>query len=287
MLISQSKQQYIRKIIKTRDLDLKEPVIRLYPLPCFHVGAAQSDVIFIRQHVKRIQEDPNAIWIYLGDGGECVTKLSKGSIYDQLYSPQEQLEILEELLAPIKDKGWAGIRGNHGYRIYKETGISFDSALCVSLGIPYMDAQTWAHLRVNRSDYNLYFHHGVDSGITSQAKLNSAEKFTKYIDVDALFTAHSHVGLELPPAALLRVSNVKMKVETKLRHQYICGSGYDSRTGYAAEKGYPPLLPQFIVVEFSGRTIHGYPIINQKYTRYISEGQHEVTGVYNYRSGAR
>lgn len=287
MFTSQPKQQYIRRVIKTRDLGRTESVVRLYPLPCLHVGAAQSDAIFIRQHIKRIQEDPAALWVYLGDGGECVTKLSKGSIYEQLYSPQDQLEIITELLDPIRDKGWFGIRGNHGHRIYKETGISFDSALCVKLGIPYMEAQTWAHLRVNRSDYDLYFHHGIDSGITAQAKLNSAEKFTKYIDVDAFFTAHSHVGLELPPATLLYLSNAKMKVETKLRCQYICGSGYDSRTGYAADQGYPPLLPQFIVVEFSGKTVQGYPIINQKYTRFMSDGQHEVNGVYKYWSGAR
>jgi len=280
MLIKSSELKYIRKVVHTRDSHLVEPVVRLYPLPCLHVGAAQSDVIFIRQHIKRIQEDPNAVWIYMGDGGECVTKLSKGSIYDQLCSPQEQVEILEELLSPIKGKGWFGIRGNHGYRIYKETGLSFDSTLCVRLGIPYMDQHTWANLVVNRSSYDLYFHHGVDSGITSAAKYAKAESFVRWVSADALFTAHSHVGAELPPAALLHGNSRIMAVETLLRHQYICGSGYDSRTGYAMEKGYPPLLPSFIVVEFSGKTVHGYRVISQKYTRISSDGAHPVDGKY-------
>jgi len=280
MLIKAGGLHYIRKVLKTKTEGLMEPVVRLYPLPCFHVGATQSDVIFIRQHIKRIAEDPNAVWVYMGDGGECVTKLSKGSIYEQIYSPQEQVEILDDLLSPIKHKGWFGIRGNHGYRIYKETGLSFDSTVCARLGIPYMETQTWAHLVINRSEYDLFFHHGIDTGTTSQAKYNKAESFARYVDADALFTAHSHVGAELPAAPLLQANDRKLCVETKLRKQYICGCGYDSRTGYAAEKGYPPLLPAFIVVTFSGKTVHGYPIIHQDYVRHSSDGMHAVDGIY-------
>lgn len=101
----------------------KFPRLRLYPLVCMHVGAPQCDVKFLRQHIQRIKDDPDARWVYMGDGGECVTKLSKGDVYGQLLSPQLQLEALIDLLDPIKDKGLFGIRGNHGHRVYKETGL--------------------------------------------------------------------------------------------------------------------------------------------------------------------
>ena len=52
--------------------------VTLYPLVCMHIGAAQSDEAFIKEHVARIAADPDGLWVYLGDGGECVTKASKG-----------------------------------------------------------------------------------------------------------------------------------------------------------------------------------------------------------------
>lgn len=281
-MVEHNTLKYIRKEVKPREQGLA-PYVNLYPLPCLHVGAEQSDVIFIRRHIKRIKDDPNALWVYMGDGGECVTKTSKGSIWEQLYSPEEQLEILIELLSPIKEKCWFGIRGNHGNRIDKETGLSFDSGLMRALGAPYMELQTWASLKINRSQYGLFFHHGIDSGITHQAKINKAEQFTKYIDADALFTAHSHIANNPSPAVLMRYNDARMAVETKLRHQYICGCGYDSREGYAAEKAYTPLLPAFIRVTFHGSIINGYAKIHQDYIKYASDGQHAVNGVYRKR----
>ncbi len=259
----------------------KKSALNLYPLSCLHVGAQQSDRIFIEEHIERIRKDSLAKWVYMGDGGECVTKLSKGCVFKQEYSPQIQLEILLKLLKPIRDKGLLAIRGNHGGRIFKETGISFDKNLAMLLGVPYMGVQTFMNLVVNRTRYDLFFHHGADSGVSLQTKVNKADAFSKFILADALFTAHSHIAVELPPAALSYLDNHAMVVKTKLRHQYICGSGYDSRTGYATDKGYSPLLPQLIRVEFLGeRKGRGDHNREQRYTRWHSSGEHKVNGLY-------
>jgi len=257
----------------------KEKSVNLYPLSCFHVGARQSDATFIREHLKRIEKDPLARWVYLGDGGECVTKLSKGEIYKQVYPPQTQLEILLRLLTPIKEKGIFLIRGNHGGRIFKETGLSFDKNLALALGLPYLGVDAFLFLLVNRVKYDLFFHHGIDSGVSLQTKTNKAEQFSRFTWADAIFTAHSHVGMELPPAAIEYADHQAENRKTMLRSQYICGSGYDSRTGYAHDKGYPPLLPQFIMVEFMGRQERqGLVYQEQKYHRWHSDGQHKVDG---------
>lgn len=255
-------------------------VIRLYPLACLHIGAAQSDITFIEQHLERIKNDPNGRWIYMGDGGECVTKYSKGDIYGQLMSPQAQMNMLTDLLKPIAHKGLFGVRGNHGGRIYKETGLSFDHNLCTILGIPYMGVATFANIVVNRSSYDGYFHHGIDSGVTLSAKISKAEQFGRFINADMIVTAHSHVAMELQPAALQQCDNPNRKVQTLMRHQYICGSAYDSRTGYAEARGYPPLLPSFIVIELDGRIISGKLQKHQKSVTYKSDGQHELKHDY-------
>lgn len=258
-----------------------KPAVNLYPLSCFHVGARQSDREFIEQHIQRIKDDPLAKWVYMGDGGECVTYLSKGNSFRQVYNPQLQIEILVKLLKPILDKGLLCLRGNHGGRIFKETGLSFDKNLALILGLPYLGVEAFLNLIINRTRYNLFFHHGIDSGVSLQTKVNKAEQFSRFVLADAIFTAHSHVGMELAPAVLKYLDNHASGVKTYLRHQYICGSGYDSRSGYAQEKGYSPLLPQFIMVEFSGRRKYKGDIVReQRYHRWHSDGQHKVNGVY-------
>lgn len=273
---------YIRYAFDTRKLGLKEPVIRIYPLVCLHFGSPRCDVRFIEEHLTRIKADPNARWVYLGDGGECALRNSKGDVYTQVLSPQAQQDFLaDKLSAPgIKEKGLAGFQGNHGRRVDKETGLSWDKTLCLRLGLPYLNLSAFMNLVVNRSSYDLYFHHGRDSGTSIQAKVTAAENFGKFVDADAIFTAHSHVAMELQPSVLLSADNQSRAVRTKLRHQYICGSAYDSRGGYAEEKGYPPLLPSYLHVEFDGRIVEGYPQHKQKSTVFRSAGDYELKHTY-------
>jgi hypothetical protein len=230
----------------------RKKAVRLYPLVCMHLGAQQCDEKFIKEHVYRAKHDPDGLVVYMGDGGECVTKLSKGDVYAQTMSPQEQIDECVEIMKPIRNKLLFGIRGNHGNRVYKETGVDFDKNLCERLGMPYLGASTFMQLVVGNVAYDTFWHHGIDSGAPLVTKVRRAETFSHFIDADAIFTAHSHVAMELQQAALLFANNKKHEVGTKLRSQYICGSGYDSRSGYAEDKGYPPLLPSYIEVEFSG-----------------------------------
>lgn len=239
-----------------------------------HLGSPQCDYRFLQEHVARIKADPYAKWVYMGDAGECVTKASKGSIYEQILSPQAQLEAVVDLLNPVRDKGLFGIRGNHGHRLYKETGLSFDSALCSRLGVPYLGAAAMAAFGVGDQTYTSYFHHGTESGISIRSKITSAEGMARFINADAIFTAHSHVAMELTPAPLIEADSRNRRVRTRLRHQYICGTAYDSRTGYAEEKGYPPLTPAYISVRFDG--VRKY----QEYKRYFSDLSYDIEHEY-------
>ena len=252
----------------------------LYPLVCFHVGSYQCDMRFITQHLARIKDDPSAVWVYMGDGGECVTKLSKGDVYGQVLPPQQQMECLIDLLSPIAGKGWFGIQGNHGHRIYKETGLDFDQNLMTALRLPYLGTAAMANLVVGRSSYDLYFHHGIDSGTSIRAKVSKAEEFARFVDADAIFTAHSHVAMQIPLPPLLSADNVQQQVRTKMRTGYICGCAYDSRTGYAEDKGYPPLTPALLSVKFDGRVIRGRAQLGQECVVYRSQCDYELTHEY-------
>jgi hypothetical protein len=80
------------------------------------------------------------------------------------------------------------------------------------------------------------------------------------IIADAVITAHSHVAMELEPRAVRMLKGCVRegtrsrtgKIYTRFVHQYVCGSAYDSRSGYAEGKGYAPILPAHVCVSFHG-----------------------------------
>lgn len=243
--------------------ETKESEIHLYPIVCWHIGVKQSDTEFIASIINKISEDPLARWVYMGDGGECVTKLSKGDVFSQTLSPAEQQVRLVELLTPIKAKGLFGVKGNHGNRIYKETGLDFDETLMARIGLPYLGQAAFWHLKLRAGTedsvyFSIYTHHGVDSGVTIASKVTKGQVFDRTFIADAILTAHSHVAMDLPPryyATLGDPRRTRDPIKWDATYEYICGSAYDSRTGYAEEKGYPPLLPSYIVVTFKTRKI--------------------------------
>lgn len=234
----------------------------LYPFVCWHLGSPSADIGFIEQMVAKVKNDPLARWIYMGDGGECATKNSKGDVYSALMNPTEQQNALVELIRPIRDKGLFGIKGNHGNRVYKETGLDFDETLCAKLGIPYFGVAAYWHLvlrggKYHPAIYTIYTHHGKDSGVGIGSKVSAGQVADRTFIADTIMTAHSHVAMDLPPRYYAMLGRPREKTEPFIwnaTHEYLCGSAYDSRTGYAEDKMYPPLLPSHIMINFSTDT---------------------------------
>lgn len=246
--------------------------VTIYPFVCWHIGASQSDEKFIREMIDRVKDDPSARWIYMGDGGECVTKASKGCVFTQTMSIQEQFNELVDLMKPIRKKALFGVNGNHGNRVFKETGMSFDESLMLALGIPYMGTACFWNLEVGRSIYSIFTHHGLSSGATISSKISAAKKVENFLHCDAIMSAHSHIAAEIPPR---HVAFIDKDADDPIRwtttYEYICGCAYDSRTGYAEEKGYSPILPAHVSLDFSGKIIRGRPVKRQSCTIYRAE----------------
>lgn len=234
--------KYFRKDVKTR-------TATLYPFVCWHLGAEQSDIEFIKETVARVKDDPNGFWFYMGDAGECVTRMSKGDIHKQTKDLTAQANEFAELTLPIRKKGLFGIKGNHGNRVYKETGLEFDDVLCEKAKIPYLGVSAFWQLALGKVVWKIFSHHGLDSGATISSKVNKATQLEGLVDADTVFSAHSHVCMELQPKHTAIVTDTGTRWRTT--RQYICGCAYDSRTGYAEDKGYSPILPAHLAVTFS------------------------------------
>lgn len=230
--------------------------IHLYPIVCWHIGAKQSSDRFISHVIERIREDENAVAIYMGDGGECVTKYSKGNIYEQLLSPGDQLRELTAILQPIKHKIAFGIRGNHGNRIDKETGVGWDEMLCARLDVPYFGVSAMGDIlfkpkgaMVRKPSFSLYTHHGSVGAITPAGKMSAAHKPENIVLTDIALTAHSHACGEAWPGKIWAYTEPrKFRISHKKMRSFVCGSAYDSRSGYAEEKMYPVITPAHLMV---------------------------------------
>lgn len=247
--------------------------LTLYPLVCWHLGAEQSDETFIKEHVRRVADDPDGRWVYLGDGGECVTKASKGELYTQRLSPDEQLETFVELVKPIREKGLFGVSGNHDRRISKLSGLDWTHQLCARLGIPYLGLS--AFLQVNlpagggtRCTFDTFWHHGTDSSSLIPGKIRAAQKLEQLVWADAIFSAHSHVCMDLPPEYVAYVEDrgaTDPAIAYREIRQFICGCAYTSAVpGYAEEKGYRPIFPAHLGATFEAGTNHHKTVNEQR-----------------------
>jgi len=260
------------------------PKVNLYPIVCWHVGAKQSSEKFIAEVSRQIQDDPLARVIYMGDAGECVTKASKGNIYEQLLNPGDQLRVAAELMKPFTDKILFGIRGNHGNRIDKETGVGWDEFLCSRVGFDYKGVGAFGNIVLKPSrdvlvPVSLYTHHGSAGAITPAGKMAAGHKPEQLVLADVALTAHTHACGECWPAKHLAYVDPVEGIKWRMMRMFVCGSAYDSRSGYAEEKQYPVLLPQHIVVSIeatrsgevniTSRTIDGFE------SRYIIDGDRE------------
>ena len=227
--------------------------INIYPLVCWHLGAKQSSHKFIERVIAEIKRDPHARWIYMGDAGECVTNCSKGNVFEQLISPGAQLRLAGDLLIPIKHKAIGGVRGNHGNRIDKETGLGWDETLCSRIGIPYFGVAAFGDILFKgrnalRSTFSIFVHHGSASAITSGGKVTAGYKPSQIVEADVILTAHTHACGELFSRHFARTNGHCRRIDWRTQRAYVCGSAYDSRSGYAEEKMYQPILPEHLVI---------------------------------------
>ncbi len=259
--------------MKYFNIQIPRGEVHLYPLVCWHVGAKQSATKFIEEVIREIKEDPLAKWIYMGDAGECVTKASKGNIYEQLLNPGDQLRVATEYLKTIANKGLFGIRGNHGNRIDKETGVGWDEILCARVGVPYFGVSALGDIvlfpsKKDAVSISLYTHHGSASAIGPAGKMSAGHKAENFILSDLCLTAHTHACGECWPVKHYAYTDPSTKqLRWGTMRSFVCGSAYDSRSGYAEEKMYSPLLPEHLVVkieagkdgvEISHRKLEGF-----------------------------
>ena len=168
-----------------------------------HQNSAKFDKPFrikkFQAHIEELKNNPNAK-VFLG--GDLFYFPGSTPKYREAYSPSyhDQVELMRELLEPIKDKIVGAYDGTEEAKIFEKDGLNLTKELMIALGIPNRYFGQMAEVDfVFKNQYtnfvpktvNMLFDHGflVANVMTTVAKKTEGLQ-DKIIGKDFYFTSH-------------------------------------------------------------------------------------------------
>jgi predicted phosphodiesterase len=178
--------------IKSISRDYKKTKQLLIPLGDVHLGSPTCNVGLFRRTLDFI-EKTDCLVILMGDLMEAASKTSVGAGWvEQTSSPQHQLDVLAEVLSPIKDKILINLEGNHEERIWKQSGIRVSKVLSNMLGVPFGGYSAFVKLRIASINYIIHAQHGSSNAWYPHTKLTAAMRTAQHTDADLYLYGHTH-----------------------------------------------------------------------------------------------
>lgn len=242
--------------------------MNIYLLGDWHWGSPQCRKNDIRKLVKRIADDPKALWIGCGDLAENALITSVGDVYKQEVSPQSQLGQLVLLLEPIADKCLAMVGGNHGARTTKGSGLDPDHVLAALLRLGDLVGDPGKYCGYSSlidlcfeptptaiTHWVIYLHHGAGGGRTKGGKTNAASRGVEIVEgADILITAHHHADISFSDR-ISYISNGSGEAQIKWRRRHYTSvlSALEYGESYAEAKQMPPASLGQVVLTLGGR----------------------------------
>lgn len=163
----------------------------------WHLGDALSNLELIKQRIEYVRVRNNARVVCLGDLIDCAIVGSKGDTYGAVSTPGEAINILSDLLWPVRNKIIAWVEGNHEDRVYRTTGISINSIVSdriESLDV-YDPLSVQLELVGSGASYTGYLTHSSGGGGTVGAKANSSQRLSAVVQCDLYLSGHTHMPL--------------------------------------------------------------------------------------------
>ena len=233
----------------------------LYPLGDVHYGSANCDTGLFEETIRRIERDPDAMWLGLGDMVECIAPNDKrwnaGGVDERVVNLASQdrigdvyVEKLATKLAPIAGKCIGYGDGNHEETFDKHYYTNLSIRVLERIGRP--DCYNgWACLTRlafqdkgnHRTALRIFSQHGWQGGRMDGAKVNESRRLLAYVEADIYLTGHSHSKF-IVPNTRLSVNPSWTKVTAHTVHVAHTGSFLrtlqQDHVGYAERAGYPP-----------------------------------------------
>ena len=204
--------------------------VHVYPIGDVHKGAHGFDKKAFQRYIEKIENDPMAVVIVLGDLIDNATQGSKGCVFSQREMPQKQIETIIELLYPIRDKIIFFTIGNHEERTFRQTGSDPGYTMCLGLGC--LDKYNYVHgyITINAcgKPYKIYATHNIGK---SESKIKTTAR--AHPDCDLIIGAHIHT----PKVVLVHQQLYSGKIKTQ--YAMICNAWLNDES-YAISAAYEP-----------------------------------------------
>ena len=170
------------------------------PISDTHYGNPLFSKKHFKRTIKELAEKPNAYTVLNGDLCESSLRTSKGDIYRQVGTPQDQRDWMIEQLYPIRHKIMSAVTGNHENRIWNETGIDISKDIAQALGVPYRAAGIMIKILFGDNNNHCkgkpyvcwgYHTHGYGGARTKSAKAVKVERTGTYLHAN-WYCLHPH-----------------------------------------------------------------------------------------------
>lgn len=244
------------------ELDPEFDCIDLPPISDIHYG----NPLFSMRHLKQtldFLDRPNAYSLLNGDLCEAALRTSKGEIYKQVGSPENQRDKIGDILYPYRKKFLGAVDGNHEYRIWTEAGIHIVRDIAKRLEIPYRSEGLLHKISFGGGNSShedrpyvfwLYQTHGYGGARTASAKAVKVERTSSWMHADAYLMSHDHVVNAAPVVYLIPDPRTRLEKDSKgnetgfkigrviaHRKMLIKTNAYLKWGGYSEFYGFPPV----------------------------------------------
>lgn len=238
-------------------LDTQFKHIRILTLSDLHHGALLSSMRHFQKSIQFAKDNEDVRVVLAGDLCESALKSSKGDIYKQVGTPQDQRDEIISVLEPIKDRILGICTGNHENRIFNDVGLDISKDIASALKVPYRPEGLL--LKISFGDKNCsvdgkpfvfwqYSTHGYGGARTKSAKAVKVERVANMIHADYYTMSHDHVVNIAPDIYLLPDNRGTVDPETGFttgkvtahRKMLVKTNSFLKWGGYSEMGGFPP-----------------------------------------------
>lgn len=178
--------------------EVKIKTLEILQITDIQFGHKQCNVEKLHEYLAWVLEEKNR---YIALGGDLIDAghaQSKGSPFEQIGDPQEELWSLVKILAPVRHRILGYVGGNHERRTLPTFGDS-GKAIASILSIPYSPGKQ--HIDINFGDadpFRVTMWHGGGGGQTKGSVANSVYRLMSQYDSQLYLIGHLHQAMIIP-----------------------------------------------------------------------------------------
>ncbi|MFW6377396.1 MAG: hypothetical protein ACOCZ5_01995 [bacterium] len=219
-----------------------------------HSGHPNYIESLVDDALSTIVNRPNGRIFLMGDLCEMSLTNSVGSVYEQILSPEDQIDYWVDKLKPYKDIIIGGVSGNHEQRAINSVGMSPLRLIFKILDIQdkFYGYSAMVKYSFNKGCIHDYNVHGSTGARTKGGILNKMYKLKDIAEADIYSMGHTHQLITDDTEIRAIPDSRNMKINDRRYYYVNTGSALAWSESYAEMKNYPKTLLGFPIIRMTG-----------------------------------